>query len=226
MQPETLQSLIDRLNSTYINESQFKDIQIKAVELIKQLFPYDSASAVYQINMLRLTSKPFYESITEFRSILEAKLQTIIRAEQSRIAIEKQIEAIKKQQEENRIKASQVKENEYVSKLMGDLNRAYDDLSKAYDNNKELHEVIEFYKSENFALEKKASTRYKNHYIKDLVFWSVIIAICALFLFVGYYFGNARFDSEKFALKEQRDNYKRQVDSLTKLRRLKPEKRP
>jgi hypothetical protein len=63
MQAETLEDLLNRLKVMNISELEFKDIQIKSAELIKQLFPYDSATAIYNINILRVHNGELYNSI-------------------------------------------------------------------------------------------------------------------------------------------------------------------
>ena len=209
-QPETLQTLIDRLNAFTVSEIEFKDIQIKSAELVKQVFPNDSAQVIYKINTIGLGGEDLFTKKAELRSILEAKLESIIRAEQARITVERNAQLKLKQFEEQTVKLKASVDTETIKALKEDLNKANSLLNEI--NGRESQHIAEI-----DSLQGKLKVRLRNNRIKDTGFWSIVVAICALFLFVGYYWGNSRFDSEKFQLRDQRDNYKRQVDSLKRI---------
>jgi hypothetical protein len=206
MQPETLLSLLDRLNQFNLQESQFRDIQIKSAELIKQLFPLDNAATVYQINTLYTFN---YQAVSTLKSILEAKLQTLIRDENNRQKNEENFKA--------KLKTVEAEKNNQIQELNVSNRRVFEDKMQVVNTElKKANELNANYSTIISELQAKVGRKNSIKLIENGIFWTIVISVCALFLFAGYYWGNNKFDSEKFQLKDQRDYFKHLADSLKK----------
>jgi len=209
-QPETLQSLIDRLDRFNLTNLEFKDIAIKSAELIRQVFPTNFVEAVYQIKAIDNGTSDLYSKKVQLKSILEAKLDSILRVQQARETVERDNQLKRQQVEEQAAKTKAIIDDEKIMILQSELKKATDSLQEIKNRETGYINQIDL-------LSSKLNVKNRIKIVREVGFWGTMAAACALFLAAGYYWGNSKFDSEKFQLKEQRDHYRAQVDSMTKL---------